>query len=476
MTAKVLCLSGFLLAFAVSTSRAQMIAGSPNAILRPPTDFAQQELAGTATHLVMGRSFLVGSVHRLTRVYVTNPAVLDAYTSDPQQVLITAKQPGVSTLVLWDETGGMQSYLISSDVNVAALRASLKEALPRENIRVQGVEGSIELSGTVSTTANADLAIKMAGLYSKDISNALVINSAAVQQVRLKVRIMEVDRSKLDQFGVNFFSAGGSNLVNTTTSQFPSSASVSQSGSSGASSGGVSNSVGSKTLSIVNALNFLLYSSKLNVGATIQDLESRNVLQILAEPTITALSGEKASFLAGGEFPFPVVQSTTGALASITVQFRPYGVRLDFTPLVNADNSIQLKVAPEVSALDYANAVQVSGYTIPALSTRRAETEVVLRSGQSFAISGLLDKRTTDTFSRTPGIANVPVLGKLFTSKSQSHATTELIVVVTPELVSPLTEDVPTPPTPAQAIPMLDQREFDSKLPGADKVKQQVQQ
>lgn len=426
--------------------------------------FAQKQLGSSVTHLLVGRSLSIEAARRLTRVYVTNPAVLEAYTSGIHQVLLTAKEPGVSSLVVWDESGAYKSYLISSDVNIEALRASLKEALPRETVQVASIEERVTLSGSVSTSAAADVAVKLAGLYSKEVSNAIVVNSAAVQQVKLKVRIIEIDRTKLEQFGFNFFSAGGNNLASTTTMQYPSAITASNAGNANAPSG-ASSTAGSKTVSVANALNFLLYSSKLNVGATIQDLESKQLLQILAEPTITALSGEKASFLAGGEFPFPVVQGTSGALASITVQFRPYGVRLDFTPVVNMDDSIQLKVAPEVSALDYTNALQISGYTIPALSTRRAETQVVLRSGQSFAISGLLDQRTTDNFSRTPGIASTPILGKLFTSKNQNHSTTELVVLVTPEIVSPLTEGVDPPAEPVRPQPMLDTKRFDASLP-----------
>jgi pilus assembly protein CpaC len=174
------------------------------------------------------------------------------------------------------------------------------------------------------------------------------------------------------------------------------------------------------------------------------------------------LSGQKASFLSGGEFPFPVVQGSSGGLTSITIQFRPYGVKLDFTPLVKGDGTIQLKVAPEVSALDYTNAVTISGYTIPALSTRRAETEVELRDGQSFAISGLLDHRTTDIFNKMPGIGDVPVLGQLFHSKSVNHSEVELMVVVTPTIVDPLS-DATSPTLPKLPVPLLDPAQFDQK-------------
>ena len=429
-------------------------------------DFASAQPTGAAIHLLVGHSMFVDAKYRLSRIYITDPDVLDVYMSSPKQVLITAKHPGVSSLVVWDENGESHSSLISSDLDLATLRDSLKQAMPHETIQVDGSESHVVLSGNVSTDAVTEAALKLAGLYSKEIGNALVVNSAGIKQVKLKVRIVEVDRSKLDQFAFNFFSAGGNNIASTTTTQFPSSIAASNAGSASGSSGTTS-SVGTKTVSVTNALNFLFYSSKLNVGATIQDLETRQVLQILAEPTITTLSGQKANFLAGGEFPFPVVQGSSGGLTSVTIEFRPYGVKLEFTPVVNSDGTIQLKVAPEVSALDYTNAVQISGYTIPALSTRRAETNVVLRSGQSFAISGLLDRRTTDSFGKTPGIASVPILGALFKSKNLNHSTTELIVIVTPEIVDPLTEDNAVIDEPKTVVPLLDSKSFDSSLPGA---------
>jgi pilus assembly protein CpaC len=448
-------------AFLAGSACAQTIHTAPklaHAAQKPlggDADFSASVPKDELQHVLVGRSVFIKTAHRLTRVYVTNPAVLYAYTASPNELLVTAKASGVSSLVVWDEAGASHSYLYSADLDTDSLQRSFKQSMPSEGVVVKSEEGRIVLSGTVSTVAASDAAFKLASLYSKDVSNALSVNSSRVKQVRLKVRIIEADRSKLDQFAFNFFSAGGNNLGATTTSQIPSTLSVSKGSGSGS-------SVGGDTVSISNPLNFLFYSSKLNIGATLADLESRSILQILAEPNITALSGEKAEFLAGGEFPFPVVQSSVGGLASITVQFRPYGVRLSFLPVVNDDGTIQLKVAPEVSALDYANAVQISGYTIPAISTRRAETQVVLRSGQTFAISGLLDKRATDQFGRTPGIASIPVLGKLFKSKNVNRSTSELLVLVTPEVVDPM--DNSLPPEPQQALPMLDKKGFDETL------------
>jgi pilus assembly protein CpaC len=422
-------------------------------------------LADKPMHLIMGHSAHITSEKRLARMYVTNPAVLSAYTASPNQVLVTAKDAGVSSLMIWDEAGDAHTYLFSSDVDVELLQGVLKAALPHDDIRVSGEQGRVLLKGIVGTKDSYQTAEKLAGQYSKDVSNALVINSAISRQVRLKVRMVEIDRTKIEQLGFNLFSAGGNTLAQSSTMQFPSTLT---SGTASSTAGGTTSSVGSKIVSVTNPLNFLLYNANLNVGAMVQDLEQRQVLQILAEPNITTLSGEKASFLAGGEFPFPVVQGGVGGLTSISIQFRPYGVKLEFLPEVNTDGTIQLKVSPEVSALDYTNAVQISGYTIPAISSRRADTQVVLHDGQTFAISGLLDQRTTDQLGRTPGIANIPVLGRLFHSKNINHSTTELLVLVTPEIVDMAKENEAVK-EPTMAVPMLDRSVFDKKLPSRDK-------
>lgn len=410
-------------------------------------------------HVLVSRSLFVNAVQKLSRIYITDPSVISAYAATPNQVLVTAKAPGVSSLVVWDQSGESKSFIVSSDLDISNLESSIRETMPAEDIHVASDAGRVMLSGVVGTSATSDEAAKLASLYSKDIFNALVVNSSRLHQVKLKVRVLEVDRSKLTQLGVNIFSGAGNTLAQSSTLQFPS-----QLTSGPSSASGTQTTVGDKVLSFSNPLNFLLYNSSINVGATLQDLEQKQVLQILAEPTLTTLNGEKASFLSGGEFPFPVVQGLSGGVTSISIQFRPYGVKLDFTPQVNIDGTIELDVTPEVSALDYTNAVSIDGYEIPALSTRKADTKVVLKSGQSFAISGLLDRRTTDQFSRTPGIASIPILGDLFKSKSIDHTRTDLIVVVTPEIVDPLKETAPAA-EPSMPIPSLNPNVFDQSLP-----------
>jgi len=448
-----------------------MLAGSATAAVSAPAAAAGHPVAagamssaeamGSPLHLLVGRSMFINTKARLRRVYVSNPTVLDSYTASPTQIVITAKAAGISSLVLWNEIGQSQAYLVSADVDVDGLRKSLKEALPDESIKAEGNENQVSLAGTVYNDADAATALKLAGLYSKDVANSLTVAPPRTKQVKLKVRIVEIDRTKADQAGFNFFTVGR-NTSNFTTGQFPAITTNSNSNSSnGGSSSG--NSTTSSLLALSDPLNLLFYNSAKGVGAAIKLLENKQILQILAEPTITTVSGQKASFLSGGEFPFPVVQGGAGGFTSVTIQFRPYGVKLDFTPVVTPDNNIQLKVAPEVSALDYSNAVTISGYTIPAISTRRADTQVELKDGQSFAISGLLDHRTTDLLSKTPGIGDIPVLGDLFKSKSINHSVVELLVIVTPTIVDPLTDSTP-PEEPQFAIPTLDTQKFDKSV------------
>jgi pilus assembly protein CpaC len=415
------------------------------------------QLVGEPLHLLVGRSMFVNTDNRIRRVYVSNPDILDSFTSSPHQIVITSKAPGLSTLVLWDEAGQSRAYLINSDVDVSNLHHALQDAFPNENIRVEGRGDQVALAGTVASTETADAAVKLAGLFSKDVADSLQVATKHTPQVRLKVRVIEIDRSRAEQLGFNFFGPGV-NTFSASTGQFGA-----VTVGSGAPTSGSAPTAGNSLLSLTNLLGLFYYNQGMQLGAAVQALLNKQIAQILAEPTITAISGEKASFLSGGEFPYPVVQGGTGGFTSVTIQFRPYGVKLDFTPNVLADGTIQLKVAPEVSALDYSNEVVISGYTIPAISTRRAETQVQLKSGQSFCISGLLDNRTSDQLSKIPGIGDIPILGKLFQSKNVTKSVVELAVIVTPTIVDPL-NDYTVPTQPKTAEPLIDNSRFDKGI------------
>ncbi len=401
-------------------------------------------------HVPVGRSVVLTSAVPLKRIYVGNPAAVQSYTSGLNEVVITAKAAGVSSMVLWDSAGGHRLYTISADLDADALRASLGDALPGSAIQVQALGSKITLSGTVNSDAASDAALKLATVYSKDLVNSLRVVPLRNKQVQLKLRIVEVDRTRLEQLGINFFTSG-KNVSTAGTQQFGTTT-ITPAPTGG---GGI--------VSLSSPLNLLFFDSSLGVGVNIQDLEQKQVLQVLAEPTLTTMSGQAARFLSGGEFPFPIVQGGTGSATAVTITFKPYGVKVDFTPTVNPDGTIHLKVNPEVSTLDYSNSVTISGFTIPALSTRRAETEVEIKDGQSFVVSGLLDHRVTDIVNKLPFFGDIPLLGEAFRSKNLQRSVIELVVLVTAHVVDPLTEQLPVT-EPKFALPVMQSSGFDAAL------------
>ena len=396
--------------------------------------------------LEVGHSTVLQSQQRLRRVYVSNPAVVDSITASPYELVLTAKAGGSSSVAIWTEDGATRLYDVAADLDLTEASDALQLAFPGEQLAVESQGSKLLLTGAATSPAVVDAAMKLLGAYSKEVVNSAQLVLVHTQQVQLKVRIAEVDRTKMTQFGVNILSGGKTQAV-TQTQQFGPVA-LRDDGS----------------LGLSDLLNIFLYNHDVDVGAIIKDLQQNQVLQVLAEPNITAISGQTAHFLSGGEFPFPIVQGSSGGLTSITIQFKPFGVKLDFTPIVNPDHTIHLKVAPEVSALDYTNAVTISGYTVPAISTRRAETEIELQNGQSFAMSGLLDRRTTEKLSKMPGIGDIPILGELFKSRDINKSFTELMVIITPILIDPLTNPAPLPPLPQEAVPDLNETQFDSSL------------
>jgi pilus assembly protein CpaC len=306
----------------------------------------------------------------------------------------------------------------------------------------------------------------MAGAFSKTTVNSMMLAEPPHEkQILLEVKFAEVDRTKVDQLGFNLFSTGALNTVGSlSTQQFGP-----PTGSGGRTD--VSGTIGAQlrgtetSFSFTDILNIFLFRPDLNLGATIRALQQRNVLQILAEPNLLALNGRPARFLAGGEFPFPVVQGGTN-ISAVTIQFRPFGVRLEFTGFITKENAVRLQVSPEVSTLDFTNALTISGFLVPAVSTRRAETEIELKDGQSFGIAGMLDRRTQAQFSKVPGIGDIPIIGHLFRSKNLSRSRTELVVLVTPHIVDPVRAGGALPPEPKPPIPDLDIPQFDKGLPG----------
>ena len=415
-------------------------------------------------HILVGKSVVINMETRLKRVLVSNPAVIDALATSPSQVVVEAKAAGTSNLILWDETGSSRMLDVTVDLDVSGLRTAIERAYPNQPIQAQADGGRVILSGTVRDQKAEDSLVKIATIYSKDIVDSLEQVPVHERQILLEVKIVDVDRTRLDQLGINLVSTGIGNTPGTiSTQQFGPPAGSSSSGGTSL-TGSFHN--GTSTFTLPDLLNIFFFRPDINLGASIKALEEKSVLEILAEPNLLALDGKKASFLAGGEFPFPVVQGGQ-SIGVVTIQFRPFGVRLDFTGYIGQDNTIRLQVVPEVSSLDFANAVTISGFTVPALSTRRAETEIELNDGQSFGIAGLLDQRVQTQLSKIPGIGDVPVLGQLFRSKSNQKSRSELIVLVTPHIADPVrTGAQMASQIPKPAIPYLRTGPYDKDLPG----------
>lgn len=421
---------------------------------------------GQTLHVLVNKSVVINVPARLQRVLASNPVVIDVVATSPTQVVVEGKAAGNSSLILWDESGQSQMLDVIVDLDVSGLRTALEHAYPGEQIEVQADGARLLIWGNVPSAQMADSLGKLAANYSAQVVNSLTVPPIHERQVSLAVKIAEVDRTRLEQFGVNLLSVGGLNTVGQTSTQEYGPPAGSTSTGSGSES--LTGKAG-QALTIPNLLNILVFRPDLNLGATIQDLETKSILQILAEPNLLALSGQKASFLAGGEFPFPVIQGGVN-IGAVTIQFRPFGVKLEFTPTIGRDNVIHLHVAPEVSTLDYSNALTISGFTIPAISTRRAETEIELKDGQSFGIAGILDHRAQVQLSKMPGIGDLPIIGKLFTSKSVQRSTSELLVLVTPRITDPVHMVTPVPPVPKLSMPYLDNHKFDKNVPEHQKL------
>jgi pilus assembly protein CpaC len=428
-------------------------------------------------HVLAGKSLVVNLETRLRRVLVSNPTVIQAVATTPSQVVVTASSVGASSLILWDESGRSRMLDVLVDLDVAALRDGIQLAYPNEPIQAQAEGDKLIISGAVSSQEVIDSALKMAGTFSAKTVNSMVLAEPPHEkQILLEVKFAEVDRSKIEQFGINLFSTGALNTpAAISTQQFGAPSGGGASGPGGTAStggqgqtqvgggipGGTTGSKASFTFS--DLLNIFLFRPDLNLGATIKDLQQRNILQILAEPNVLALNGKPARFIAGGEFPFPVVQGGTNFTA-VTIQFRPFGVRLDFTGFITKENAVRLQVAPEVSTLDFTNALTISGFLVPAISTRRTESEVELRDGQSFGIAGLLDQRTQTQMSKIPGIGDLPIIGQLFRSKNINRSRTELLVIVTPHIIDPVRAGGVAPAIPKAPLQNLDVERFDKGL------------
>ena len=413
-----------------------------------------------AVKLLVGRSTIVDVGSAISRVSLTSADIADAVVTSSNQLLVNGKMPGTISMYVWERSGGLRRYEIVVQRDLALLNDQFKRLFPGEAIEAQSSGKGILLSGLVSNKEIFDKAFTIAGGYvekADEVVNMVKIQeSTASNQVLLRVRFAEVSRSAVTNLGASLFTgANGYKDVlarSTTTTTAPV----------------FDNSdPNNPKLVFSDFLNLFLFDAKHQLGTVIKALQTRGQFQSLAEPNLVAESGKEASFLAGGEFPVPIAQGA-GTNIAISVAYKEFGVRLNFTPVIHGDR-VHLKVRPEVSSLDFANGVLLNGFRIPALQVRRTETEIDLLDGQTFAIAGLMNNTMSNTLQKIPGIGDIPILGLLFKSKAASKDQTELVVMITPQILPRTSSGVTStlPGTPEPFLAPLPAKKLVEPLPPA---------
>ncbi|HLL72969.1 MAG TPA: type II and III secretion system protein family protein, partial [Pyrinomonadaceae bacterium] len=344
---------------------------------------------------------------------VSNPEVAEAVLVAPDQVLVNGKAFGQVNFIAWEkETGRFVVFDVFVRANLSLIDSQIRALFPKDDIRLSQANGSVVISGSVAqpqTSAQVEAVVKAAGFQTVNMLASPVKNQ---MQVQLSVRVAEVSRTKLRELGSSWASSNGGTSFSATNS----------------------------LASLFETANLFISNTGIGSAAQIRALQTSGAIRSLAEPNVIAMSGQEASFLAGGEFPIPVIQSD-GQRVNVTVVFKEYGVRLRFKPTIIDEDHIQLELEPEVSTIDFQNGVKFQGYLIPALKTRRAKTGIELRDGQSFALAGLLDNSESSTLSKVPGLGNIPILGALFKSKSFEKRETELVFFCTTNIIKPVDRD-----------------------------------
>jgi pilus assembly protein CpaC len=384
----------------------------------------------------MNRAVVVESDTAFAELSVANPGIADISTLSEKTIYVLGKTPGRTTMTLLTQDGKLISNVeVHVTPDIEEFKERLQQILPGEHIEVRTANDGIVLSGSVSSTAKLDRALDLASRYAPDkVSNLLMVSGT--QQVMLKVRFAEMQRSVSKSLSASLGVRGGSNV-----------------GVIGA-SGTILNNIGNGTNNQTapgtrGALGLGFTAGSLEFGVLLEALESKGVVRTLAEPNLTALSGQEAKFLAGGEYPIPV----TGQNGAITIEYKPFGVELNFTPTVVDGNTINLVINAAVSSIDTATSITTNGITVDAFKRRETSTTVEMRDGESFAIAGLLQDDFTDLNGQVPWLGDVPILGALFRSADYQRKQSELVIIVTPHLVNPVRGDTLALPTDRILLP-----------------------
>jgi len=410
----------------------------PAVVPAAPQTPAQEAPSSEARELsvIAGKSVILDSPVNIQRVSVANGDLAEALAVSPREVVVNGKSPGETSLIVWQQGGNRLIFdltVLANTTRLLNVRKELEQELKGQDVSLTLDGEDVFLRGTVENLVAAERAVRIAGTLGKPVNLLNVTVPPTEAQILLKVRFANVDRGATTELGANILSTGALGTTGLlTTGQFSPPTTTQLGGTEG-------------RFTLRDALNIFLFRPDLNLAATIRALYNKRMLEILAEPNVLTIDGKQASFLAGGEFPYPTLQGGGGGLGAVTIQFREFGVRIGFLPKLTPRGTIRLQVTPEVSSLDYANGLVFQGFTIPGLSTRRVQTEIELQDRQSFVIGGLLDNRVTETLSKIPGLGDIPFFGKLFQSKSLIKSNAELLVLVTVELVRPMADGQPGP-------------------------------
>jgi pilus assembly protein CpaC len=398
--------------------------------------FAQEQVTNASfsttkeaipVNVLVGQSRVISFDSAIERFSVSNPDIAEAVLVSGNQVVVNGKAFGQINFIAWEKgSGRFVVFDVYVRTNLSLIDSQIRALFPKDDIRLSQANGSVVMSGTVSDpriAAQADSVVQAAGFKTVNLLESPVKD---LTQVQLLVRVAEVNRTRMRELGSSYAS------VNNGTAVY-------------ASGGGPASLVGSvlpalETTFAGSALNLFLFNTGIGTAAYIRALQTQGALRALAEPNLIAMNGQQASFLAGGEYPVPFL-SGSGDRNTVTIVFKEYGVRLNFKPTIIDEDHIRLELEPEVSTLDFANGVKFDGFLIPGLRTRRAKTGVELRDGQSFALAGLLDNSETRTLSKVPGLGDIPILGNLFKSTQFQKNETELMFIVTAQIVKPVNRD-----------------------------------
>jgi pilus assembly protein CpaC len=385
-----------------------------------------QNKEAIAVNVLVGQSRVINFDRPVGRFSVSNPDIAEAILVTPDQVLVNGKAFGQVNFIAWEQTGGQfLVFDVYVRANLSLMDSQIRALFPKDDIRLSQANGSVVISGSVSNAQTAAQVQSVVEAANFKTVNMLTSPTSSATQVQLQVRVAEVNRNKLRDYGTSF-------LTNGATGGYA---------NSGGGPSTISDSViGSASALLQPALNVLLFNRSINTAAMLKVLRTEGAFRELAEPNLIAMNGQQASFLAGGEFPVPVLQTGSGQ-QGITIVWKEYGIRLNFKPVIIDEDHIRLELEPEVSTIDFTNGVRFNGFVVPALRTRRAKTGVELRDGQSFALAGLLDNTETKTLSRIPIVSDIPVIGALFKSKSFEKKETELMFIVTAVMVKPVSPD-----------------------------------